>query len=124
MYLIAAMLIVGDDLVTGLCDHLYIAFDPVSVHMATFSKLLPLFHHSLGDGIRRLLLLIFDVLDVRILAASAHPSTGSFILCNLSQWRPQKLSPILSQDLEGEDKLTYASTTLVDTHSSLVVLCQ
>jgi hypothetical protein len=107
--------------VLGLCDHLHVAFDPVSVHMATFSKLLPLFHHSLGDSVRRLLLLVYDV---RILAVSAHPSTVSFILCNLGQWRPQKLSPVLSQDLEGEGKLTYASTTLVDTHSSLAVLFQ
>jgi hypothetical protein len=124
IYLITAMLIVGDNLVTGLCDHLHVAFDPVSVHMATFSKLLPLFHHSLGDGVRRLLLLIYDVLDVRLLAASAHPSTGSLSLCNLGQWRPQKLSLVLSQDLEGESKLTYASTTLVNTHSSLAVLFQ
>jgi hypothetical protein len=124
MYLIAAMLIVGDDLVTGLCNHLHVAFHPVSVHTATFSKLLPLFHHSLGDGVRRLLLIIYDVLDIRIPAVSAHPSTGSLSLCNLGQWRPKKLSPVLSQDLEGERKVTYAFTTLVDTHSSLEVLFQ
>jgi hypothetical protein len=123
-YLITAMLIGGDNLVHGTCNHLQLAFNHVSVHVAAFSEHFPLFYRGFRDGVRRLLLLNLDVPDIRMLVASAHPSTGSFILCNLGQWRPQKLSPVLFQDLEGESKLTYASTTLVDTHSSLAVLFQ
>jgi hypothetical protein len=89
----AAVLIDGDDHIPGLSDLLDVAFDPVSVHMVTSSEFLPLFYHGLGDGVRRLLLLNFDVPDIRILAVSAHPSTSSSILCHPGQCQPQELNP-------------------------------
>jgi hypothetical protein len=96
-YLIAAMLVEGDDLSPGICDHLHVAFDFVSFRIATVtcSELHPLFYHGLGDGVHRLLLPICDVRDIRILAATAHPSTSSLILCHIGLCWPQPRRPML-----------------------------
>jgi hypothetical protein len=90
-YLIAAMLMEGDGLVPGICDHLHVAFDFVSFCIATVtcSELYPPFYYGLGDGVLRLLLPIYDVRDIRILAATVHPSTSSLILCHIGLCRPQ-----------------------------------